>query len=172
MRRARREEPLTLTLSGPRLAARRASLADARELQACLESAPRYYTLTEGKPPRPETAAEMLADAEFDDRRHLFLLAPRPDRPAVGLLDLYLDYPEPRTAQIGLLLFREACQGQGYGRETTAVLEAALWQMGDSALRIAVLDGNPEASLFWERLGFSAIGRLDRAATVYEKVLG
>ena len=75
------------------------------------------------------------------------------------------------TAQIGLLLFREACQGLGYGKETTAATEAALSRVGYRALRLSVVDENVEAKLFWERLGFAIVGRLDRGVTVYEKPL-
>jgi len=99
------------------------------------------------------------------------VLVPRVGGPAVGVLDLHLDYPEPRTAQIGLLLFREACQGLGYGKETTAAVEATLARAGYRALRLSVVDENVEAKLFWERLGFAIVGRLDRSVTVYEKPL-
>jgi len=171
MRRAYREARPVLELSGPRLAAERATIGDAARLQACLESAPGYYARAEGHPPEPRTALEMLWDAEYDDRRHIFMLVPHPGAGAAGLLDLYLDYPEPKSAQIGLLLFREDCQGQGYGTETTTALEAALKGAGYRALRVAVLDGNEEATLFWECLAFFSVGRLDHVATVYEKVL-
>jgi ribosomal protein S18 acetylase RimI-like enzyme len=33
------------------------------------------------------------------------------------------------------------------------------------------VDENTEAKQFWERLGFTVVGRLDRGVTVYEKVL-
>jgi RimJ/RimL family protein N-acetyltransferase len=171
MRRAFHAERPALELMSPRLAARRATLFDADGLQACLASAPDYYARTEGQPPRPGAALEMLSDAEYDDRRHLFLFTPRSGSEVVGVLDLYLDYPEPHTAQIGLLLFREADQGMGYGTEAVLSLEAALLGLRYRALRIAVLDTNDTAGLFWEGLDFFPVGRLDRAATIYEKVL-
>jgi ribosomal protein S18 acetylase RimI-like enzyme len=91
---------------------------------------------------------------------------------AVGVLDLYLHHPEPGVAHIALLLFREACQGLGYGKETTAALEQALSRAGYHTLRLSVGDENPEAKAFWERIGFAEVGRLDRGVTVYEKKLG
>jgi ribosomal protein S18 acetylase RimI-like enzyme len=160
-----------LEIEGPRLRADQATSADIDQIQACLESAPDYFTRAEGEPPHPGTARLMIADAEADDRRQIFVLAPRAGGPAVGVLDLHLHYPEPGTAQIGLLLFREACQGLGYGKETTAAVEAALTRAGYRALRISVADENTEGRMFWERLGFGIIGRLDRGVTVYEKIL-
>jgi ribosomal protein S18 acetylase RimI-like enzyme len=160
-----------LALDGPRLRAVKATGKHAAQIQACFEGAPDYFARTEGKPPGPDAAVHLLADAEIDDHRKVFVLVPRVGGPAVGVLDLHLDYPEPATAQIGLLLFREACQGLGYGKETTAAVEAALARAGYRALRLSVVDENVEAKLFWERLGFSIVGRLDRGVTVYEKVL-
>jgi ribosomal protein S18 acetylase RimI-like enzyme len=160
-----------LALDGPRLRALPATAALARQLQACLDGAPGYFLATEGALPAPDAAERLLADAEADDQRLLYLLAPRAGGAPVGLLDLQLAYPEPDTAQIVLLLFRERCQGQGYGRETCAALEAALPARGVRALRLSVVDENTGAHAFWERVGFAAVGRLERGVTVYEKIL-
>jgi ribosomal protein S18 acetylase RimI-like enzyme len=89
----------------------------------------------------------------------------------VGVLDLYLHHPEPGVGHVALLLFRESCQGLGYGKETTAALEDSLRRAGYGALRLSVGDENPEAKAFWERIGFAGVGRLDRGVTVYEKRL-
>ncbi len=164
--------PGSFLLDGPRLRAVRASGKHAAQIQACFEGAPDYFARTEGKLPGPDAAIHLLADAEIDDHRKVYALIPRIGGPAVGVLDLHLDYPEPGTAQIGLLLFREACQGLGYGKETTAAVEAALSAAGYRALRLSVVDENVEAKAFWERLGFAVVGRLDRGVTVYEKIIG
>lgn len=160
-----------LPLDGPRLRAVPATALHARHLQACLEGAPGYFRETEGALPGPGAAEQLLGEAEADAQRQVYLLTPRAGGPPAGLLDLLLDYPEPDTAQIVLLLFRESCQGQGYGREVTAALEAALAARGVRALRLSVVDENAGAHAFWERVGFAAVGRLDRGVTVYEKAL-
>jgi ribosomal protein S18 acetylase RimI-like enzyme len=160
-----------LALDGPRLVAVQASGKHAAQIQACFEGAPDYFARTEGRLPGPDAAIQLLADAEIDSHRKVFVLIPRVGGPAVGVLDLHLDYPEPGTSQIGLLLFREACQGLGYGKETTAAVEAALARLGYRALRLSVVDENVDAKLFWQRLGFAEVGRLDRGVTVYEKPL-
>jgi ribosomal protein S18 acetylase RimI-like enzyme len=162
---------VALAIGGPRLEAIPAEGRHAAQIQACFEGAPDYFARTEGKLPGPDAAIQLLADAEVDSHRRVFVLVPRVGGLAVGVLDLFLDYPEPGTAQIGLLLFREACQGLGYGKETTAATEAALSRAGYRALRLSVVDENVEAKQFWERLGFAIVGRLDRGVTVYEKPL-
>ncbi len=160
-----------LSLDGPRLLALSATGAHAPHIQSCFDGAPDYFARTEGALPGPDAAVQLLADAEVDEQRKVFVLAPRGGGPPVGVLDLLLDYPEPETAQVVLLLFRESCQGLGYGKETTAALEEALAARGFRALRLSVVDENPGAQAFWERLGFAEVGRLDRGVTVYEKVL-
>ena len=160
------------SLDGPRLRAVRAGVADAEVLQAVLEGAPEYFEVTEGEPPPPGAAERLLADAEADPDRRVYLLVPHAGGPAAGVLDLYLDHPEPGTAHVALLLFRGSCQGIGYGGETVAALAHALARAGYHALRASVGDENPEAHGFWQHLGFAEAGRLDRGVTALERVLG
>ena len=159
-------------IEGSRIRAVLATAEHAPQLQACLEGAPDYFARTEGGPPGPDAAERLLADAEGDDLRRVWALVPVAGGLAVGVLDLYLHHPEPGVAHIALLLFREACQGLGYGKETTAALEHVLARAGYETLRLSVGDENPEAKAFWERIGFAEIGRLDRGVSVYEKRIG
>jgi ribosomal protein S18 acetylase RimI-like enzyme len=159
-------------LEGPRLRAVPASREHVPQIQACFEGAPDYFARTEGGPPGPDAAARLLADADGDDLRKVYALVPVVGGPAVGVLDLYLHHPEPGVAHIALLLFREACQGLGYGKESTAALEQVLARAGYSTLRLSVGDENPEAKAFWGRIGFAEVGRLDRGVTLYEKRIG
>jgi ribosomal protein S18 acetylase RimI-like enzyme len=159
------------SIDGPRLRAVPADRSHVPQLQACLAGAPEYFARTEGRPPADDAGEHLVAEAEADDTRRVFVLVPQAGGPAVGLLDLYLHHPEPGTAHVGLLLFRESCQGLGYGTETTAALEHALAQAGFGTLRLSVGDENTEARAFWERVGFAPVGRLDRGVTVYEKRL-
>ena len=164
--------PELAPLEGPRLRGVLAGGAHAQQIQACCEGAPEYFARAEGGPPGPDAAARLLSDAEGDDLRKVYALVPVIGGPAVGVLDLYLHHPEPRIAHIALLLFREACQGLGYGKETTAALEQALARAGYDTLRLSVGDETPDAKAFWERIGFAEAGRLDRGVTVYEKRIG
>jgi len=158
-------------LSGPRLGGREATRPDEAALQACLEAAPGWFELTEGGPAAPDAAARLLDEAEADPARRVLLLWSRPGGRPLGVLDLWLDQPEPGTAHVGLLLVAEAWQGQGYGAEAAAALERALAAAGYRLLRLSVGDENPGAHAFWARLGFAPIGRLDGGVTLYEKPL-
>jgi ribosomal protein S18 acetylase RimI-like enzyme len=158
-------------IEGPRVRAVRASAAERAAIQACFEGAPDYFARTEGGPPGPDAAERLIADAEADELRRVYALVPVVGGPAVGVLDLYLHHPEPQVAHVALLLFRESCQGLGYGKETTATLEDVLLRAGYTTLRLSVGDENPEARAFWERIGFAEVGRLDRGVTLFEKRL-
>jgi ribosomal protein S18 acetylase RimI-like enzyme len=159
-------------IEGPRVRAVPAAPALVPQIQACFEGAPDYFARTEGGPPGADAAARLVADAEADDLRRVYALVPVAGGPAVGVLDLYLHHPEPAAAHVALLLFREACQGLGYGKETTAALEQVLEAAGYAVLRLSVGDENPAARAFWEHLGFAEVGRLDRGVSVFEKKLG
>ncbi len=159
-------------LESARLRAVHAGREHVPQIQACFEGAPDYFARTEGGPPGSDAAERLVADAEGDDLRRVYALVPLLGGTAVGVLDLYLQHPEPGVAHIALLLFREACQGLGYGKETTAALEQVLARAGYRSLRLSVGDENPEAKAFWQRIGFAEVGRLDRGVTVYEKRIG
>jgi len=160
------------SIDGPRLRAVGATREYVAQIQACFLGAPDYFARTEGSSPRRDAAERLVAEGEGDDLRRIFALVPIGGGPAVGVLDLYLHHPEPGTAHVGLLLFREACQGLGYGRETTLALEHALARQGFTTLRVSVGDENPGARLFWERLGFAEVERLDRGVAALEKPIG
>jgi GNAT superfamily N-acetyltransferase len=154
-----------------RLEVAEATLADAAALQRCLEGAPDYHQRTDGAPAAPGAAAHLLHEAEADPLRRVFLLTLRSGALPAGLLDLWLDQPEPGTAHLGLLLLREPLHGRGLGRELVAGLETALAGAGVSLLRLSVGDENAEAHAFWGALDFAAVGRLGGGVTVYEKAL-
>jgi ribosomal protein S18 acetylase RimI-like enzyme len=161
-----------LALDTARLVAIGASAEHVDALQACLAAAPRYFRITERRAPAPDEAARLLADVEADPQRRLWAFAARGGGEVVALLDLHLDYPEPGTAHVGLLLVREALQGRGLGREIVERLEAALAARGFAALRLSVVDEDAGARAFWERLGFPVAGRPGGGVTVFEKPLG
>lgn len=166
------EPPLFPSIDGPRLRAVRAGRGLVAQIQACLEGAPDYFTRTEGGPPAADAAERLVGDAEGDELRRVYALVPIVGGVAVGVLDVYLHHPEPHAAHVALLLFRESCQGLGYGKETAAALEDALARHGFETVRASVGDENPEAKAFWERIGYAEVGRLDRGVSVYEKRLG
>ncbi len=159
-------------IEGPRVRAVPAGREHVAQIQACLEGAPDYFGRTEGGPPPPDAAERLVADAQGDELRRVFALVPAVGGPAVGVLDVYLHHPEPGVAHVALLLFRESCQGLGYGKETTAALEDALGSAGFASVRASVGDENPEALAFWERIGFAPVGRLDRGVSILEKRIG
>jgi RimJ/RimL family protein N-acetyltransferase len=167
-RTRRRDLP---SLDGPRLLAVAADTSDAEALQAVLEGAPEYFQATGGAPPAPGAARSLLEDAAADPGRRVYLLVPQAGGPAAGVLDLYLDHPEPGTVHVALLLFRGSCQGIGYGGETVAALAHGLSRAGYRVLRASVGDENPEAHAFWSHLGFAEAGRLERGVTVMERVV-
>jgi RimJ/RimL family protein N-acetyltransferase len=167
-RARRRELP---SMDGPRLRAVPAGPADAGAVQACLDGAPGYFIRTEGARAAADHADRLLSDAEADPGRRVYLLVPPRGGAALGVLDLHLDHPGPGEAHVGLLLFRESCQGIGYGGETVAALAHALAEAGFRAVHASVGDENPEARAFWEHAGFGEAGRLAGGVTVLERLL-
>jgi GNAT superfamily N-acetyltransferase len=163
--------PVPALAATPRLDVFEATRASAPELQACLDGCPGYFERSGGAPAAAAEADHLLDEAEADPQRRLYLFTLKRGGVAAALLDLCLDQPGPGTAHLGLLLVREALQGQGLGREAMAALEAALAAAGYDTLRLSVTDENREVDGFWEELGFVPVGRLEGGVTVHEKPL-
>ena len=81
----------------------------------------------------------------------------------VGLVDFRLDWPEPSTVYVGMVMIAEAYQRQGLGTEAWQLLQP--W-LAEGALmrkaRVGVEQFNIKALKFFEHLGFSLTGETNR----------
>ncbi len=77
----------------------------------------------------------------------------------VGLAELAFDYPEPKDAYLGLMLFAPDMRGQGFGPQLLAHVETIARNAQAPALYLAVLGENPRGRAFWQRMGFADTGR-------------
>jgi ADP-ribose pyrophosphatase YjhB (NUDIX family)/ribosomal protein S18 acetylase RimI-like enzyme len=125
---------------------------------------------------RPEQVATALAD-ELADPGAEVLLARGAGR-LVGIAITLGAHPDPDDDDpwIGLLMVDAAQQQRGYGRQLASLVEDRFREAGRAAVRLAVLDNNPEALAFWTALGYDVIGyrrdrQLGRPCTVLRKRL-
>ena len=129
--------------------------ADVASLQALLESAPGYYMATQDRLPPPTAATDLLSAAPHGKSRDDacvigFFLA----GDLVGCAGLVRGYPAREAAFIGLLLFAESHQGQGYGVAALTQIDAVARSWGCEKLRLAVIETNARARSFWRGEGF------------------
>ena len=129
--------------------------ADVSGLQALLESAPGYYLVTQGELPPPTAATDLLSavphgKSQADGCVIGFFLAGN----LVGCAGLVRGYPTKQAAFLGLLLFAESHQGQGYGVAALTQIDAVACSWGCEELRLAVIETNVRARSFWGREGF------------------
>lgn len=85
-----------------------------------------------------------------------------------GLADLAFGYPEPTDAFLGLMMFTPAARGRGLGPAFLSHLEAEARRRAAPNLYIAVLDANPRAHAFWDRMGFT-LALANRPVTLGQK---
>ncbi|WP_406170795.1 GNAT family N-acetyltransferase [Streptomyces sp. NBC_00996] len=125
---------------------------------------------------RPEQVSAVLA-AELADPDVEVLLG-RSGRKLVGVVITLARHPDPDDPDpwIGFLMVVAGERRKGYGRELVASVEGRFRGAGRDALRLAVLDSNPEGLAFWTSLGYEVIGRrkdrrLGRPCAVLRKAL-
>ncbi|MEV0735158.1 bifunctional GNAT family N-acetyltransferase/NUDIX hydrolase [Streptomyces sp. NPDC050549] len=125
---------------------------------------------------RPEQVATALAD-ELADPEVEVLLARSAGR-LVGIAITLGAHPDPDDEDpwIGLLMVDAAQQRQGHGRQLASLVEDRFRTAGRTAVRLAVLDNNPDGLAFWTALGYDVIDhrqdrRLGRPCAVLRKQL-
>lgn len=125
---------------------------------------------------RPEQVAAALAGELADP--HVEVLLARSRGRLVGIVVTLAQHPDPADPDpwIGLLMVDAALQGQGFGRHIVEHVEERLRAAGHDAVRLAVLDANPQGLAFWTALGYETIGhrpdlQLGRPCSVLRKPL-
>ncbi|MFI6462842.1 GNAT family N-acetyltransferase [Streptomyces sp. NPDC050538] len=112
---------------------------------------------------RPEQVATALAD-ELADPDTEVLLARSAGR-LVGIAITLATHPDPDDEDpwIGLLMIDATQQQQGHGRQLASLVEDRFRTAGRTAVRLAVLENNPDGLAFWTALGYDVIDhRKDR----------
>ncbi|MGI5376355.1 N-acetyltransferase family protein [Streptomyces sp. CA-251387] len=125
---------------------------------------------------RPEQVAAALAD-ELANPDVEVLLA-RSEGRLAGIVITLARHPDPADPDpwIGLLMVDATAHRQGYGRQLAALVEDRFRAAGRTAVRLAVLDSNPQGLAFWTALGYEVIAhredrQLGRPCAVLRKPL-
>lgn len=135
--------------------------SDAADLQGLFERCTDFHELSEGTPTRPTAGPEELAllppGKDLSDKFPFGIYA-GPGR-MVGYLELMRDYPTDSEWFVGLLMLDPAVRGGGLGGRIYRAAAEWVIAQGGTVIRLAVLEQNPHALRFWERLGFRELSR-------------
>jgi RimJ/RimL family protein N-acetyltransferase len=76
----------------------------------------------------------------------------------VAVLDLIINYPDDKTAYIGLFMMNRQFQGKGIGTKIIEDLSLYLKKNGFNNIRLAFAKGNPQSEAFWLKNHFIKTG--------------
>ncbi|MFE2584911.1 GNAT family N-acetyltransferase [Streptomyces sp. NPDC059378] len=137
------------------------------ELTALYASARTFHALSGEFPDpddiRPEQVAAALADELAQPGAEVFIA--RSEGRLVGVVVTLARHPDPADPDpwIGLLMVDAQERRKGHGRELATAVEERFRDAGRGAVRLAVLDANPEGLAFWTALGYEVLDhRRDR----------
>ena len=129
-----------------------------REIYEFLKDSSDYFLLYVGEEPTVETLREIITEVpegwNQDDK--VVLRAVR-EGSTVGLIDILKNYPKRGRWMIGLLLLRPEERGLGMGRKLHEDIKKMALEGGIEALRVGVLEDNPNALKFWSKLGYRSV---------------
>ncbi|MFE7927126.1 GNAT family N-acetyltransferase [Streptomyces sp. NPDC057456] len=150
------------------------------ELTALYASQHAFHALSGDFPDPDDIRPEQVAAALARELAHegVEVLLARSQGRLAGVVVTLDRHPDPADPDpwVGLLMVDAAVQGQGHGRRIVQQVEDRFRAAGRDALRLAVLDANPEGLAFWTALGYQVIGhrpdlRLGRPCAVLRKPL-
>lgn len=130
---------------------RRLGPEDAALVQSIFATDPSYFERVELAPLRPDEGRQI-----FDERppvvppEHKYVFAVDD----LCILDFLQGYPEPQIWFLGLIFLVPDARGRGLGTQFLEALCGAVRDAGGAALRLAVMDANPQARRLYERIGF------------------
>jgi ribosomal protein S18 acetylase RimI-like enzyme len=115
-----------------------------------------YVLLETGEPPGDAQTTHFFTSAPpgIDPTTSLRLGMFLPDGQLVAIADLAFGYPNPDDAYIGLLLIDPNHRGKRLGQQMLGHLFAAASARKAKRILIAVLQDNPKAQRFWQKMGF------------------
>jgi RimJ/RimL family protein N-acetyltransferase len=143
-------------------------------LQHLYRAVPGYWAMYDYPQAPPGQAASDMTAAEKTPGRYLMgIVQPPTAAPAaspqpgagelIGLVDFRLDWPEPGTVYVGMVMVAAAYQRQGIGTAAWQLLRP--WLATEAHMqqaRLAVEQFNPTALQFFQQLGFALTGESDR----------
>jgi GNAT superfamily N-acetyltransferase len=170
------------TARTPRPRGRRPAGRAARRADRPVRLEPQFHRISGDFPDPYGISAEQVAsdlNAELTHPASELLLAREIRTGALaGLAVTLAEHPDPIDPYpwIGLLMVHGKLHRGGYGKELAARVEERLRTAGHVGARLAVLEDNPGALLFWTALGYRAIYRREdrrqgRPCLVLHKVL-
>lgn len=135
--------------------------ADLPAIQAMFERDPAFFMTTEGAPPRSDEVHRQLADEVPPSTiKHVFVVEDAGGS-LVAFLDLLVGFPTATTWYLGLVFLAPDARGHGLGRRLLESLAAHAAAVGGTAVRLAVVVGNPARRLY-DRAGFAFVARRSR----------
>ncbi|MFF3643834.1 GNAT family N-acetyltransferase [Streptomyces sp. NPDC002564] len=138
------------------------------EVTALYASNHAFFALGGDFPDPDDIRVEQVAGALADELAHpdAEVLLARSRGRLVGLAVTLARHPDPADPDpwIGLLMVDAGLHRTGVGREVATAVEERFRAAGRDAVRLAVLENNPDALRFWTALGYLVVGhREDRA---------
>ena len=76
----------------------------------------------------------------------------------IAILDLIVAFPDDKTAFIGFFMTDVSVQNKGMGSKIIKELCDCLCSAGMESVRLAWVEGNPQAEHFWHKNGFIETG--------------
>jgi diamine N-acetyltransferase len=133
---------------------------DVKILQTIYMAAPGYFLLLEGMLPESDAALKELKEVPpGKSERDKFFYGVQLSGKYIGCFDLIRNYPDSKTAFIGLLLLIESEQNKSYGVQVLQYIISLAKQWGCTSLRLGVIEKNQGALAFWKREGFIELNK-------------
>jgi len=120
-----------------------------------------YFLLQDGEQPTLEDAHGLFTDLPPGRTQHdQSVLGWKEPNGLAAVAAILHDYPRSGTWYLGFLIVDRALRGQGMGGTIYRLIEDWAATQGVEEIRLAVLEANAVARLFWRSFGFEDVRRV------------
>ena len=138
--------------------------SDENIVQALCEQSPDYFEIVKNEEPGKDAGHEILTDLpvgkNISDKRVFGCFAAEGDLVAVA--DIIRDWKDKEEWMIGLLLILPGERNKGLGTSFHDFIKEYARANGAKKLRIAVVERNINAIIFWQKLGYQEVDRVKK----------
>ena len=133
---------------------------DADEILALCRGNRLYYELCGEETSKEQILRDLHAAPPGVASSDKYYLGFYDEKELLAVIDLIDGYPKPEYAFIGFFMMNIKYQGAGTGTKIISEIGESLKSLGKQRIRLAIAEGNPQATHFWEKNGFQVIRRI------------
>ncbi len=156
MKTSKMDKQTVIALNNKELLFRKITIEDKDAVMDLFSNCEEFFILTEGAMPVDSDGLFYdLPPGKLAKEKYLYGIFEHSS--LIAAADIVTNYPEEKEWMIGLLLIHPKSRGVGLGKIVHDIIKELAVNEGAEKLRVAVVEQNTKALIFWGKIGYKQI---------------